>query len=80
MTPASEAPEREVCEGIWRLPREEEGPVSGFGWRRDNSGVGSDFPGWGQRPEVQKEQEEGRAQGSKAPRGVLGSLCNRRAS
>lgn len=29
---------------------------------------GSDVPGWGGRPEVQKQQEEGSAQGGKAPR------------
>lgn len=80
MTPALGAPERDASEGIWRHPREEEGLVSGSWWRRGNSGVGSDVPGGGGRPEVQKQQEEGRAQGSKAPRGVLGSPGNRKPS
>lgn len=69
MTPASEAPERDASEGIWRHCREEGGVVSSSWWKRGDSGVvGEDVPGWGGRPEVQKQQEEGSAQGGKAPR------------
>lgn len=31
MTPASEPPERDASEGIWRQPREGEGPVQALG-------------------------------------------------